>query len=812
MAAALPAQLALASGSAPASPRTRSGSEDGERDAKRPKIYVCAHPGCGKSFGRRDYLERHAANHLRDRPYLCPTCGKSYARADVLKRHVLNHPRPRPPSRPGLPESPFSAGAHAQSAGPEGYLPAPLGYLPDPAPQALPYPDAPVPTSLTALPNYAYSQPPSQPSSRFASPRPEHADWADTSTICAPGSAPDPAAASASASALAGTICEPRADGLPGPPEINFELSDAAASELYTWFLTTDLSNLLQPTGNVDGAMPGVGASGAAVGAGWMEPPPVFEDVEGDALDAPGRVVTSAMAKRIHDETQALLGYSLPLRAFTTKDLNNYFNLYYSRFDPLFPIVHRLTLRARNPSTPLLLAMISIGSAFAPDTTAFNVLLDVHKKLRRHMMDIVEEQPRPETHVLQTLALVGYFGRMYGSAHDYDVNQIYHSSLMTIARFIGLFRNSASHWTHAQLVGPAAWCTWAEAEERVRLAWMMFATDTFNATFLRQPLTIQSSQLDVPLPCHDSAWNAPTADAWIGDRGPDEPFLYQAVLRQLLDDTTLPVSMSSFGLWAILQGLMALAVALCAQRPDGFTLARRTQITQWKGVVYRSIAHWHQRALAQLETAADPTTLAQLRAGVPICNICILHLLSDLDAIRMFAGAPRLGGREVLLDERVNARTQLEGWAVTPEARQTCWFALESLQQVFRWMGDADARQLAPSTQWCVVITVWAYATLVEERYVDVKLLGRVTPSTRCRVEPVLARRAALAYCERVLACEDPVNLPATQDIGQCLAVVACSAHVCSVGERGINADPTRVLYGLLKVIESRKKNAFVTC
>ncbi|WWD19976.1 hypothetical protein CI109_104449 [Kwoniella shandongensis] len=69
------------------------------------KVFRCSEPGCVKAFGRRDYLERHAANHSPSKQHVCPLCEKSYARADVLKRHMQNHPRPRSNDKQDTPAS-----------------------------------------------------------------------------------------------------------------------------------------------------------------------------------------------------------------------------------------------------------------------------------------------------------------------------------------------------------------------------------------------------------------------------------------------------------------------------------------------------------------------------------------------------------------------------------------------------------------------------------------------------------------------------------------------------------------------------------
>lgn len=48
--------------------------------------FACSFEGCNKSFNRRDYLERHAANHLPVKPFLCRPCNRHFARGDLYEK------------------------------------------------------------------------------------------------------------------------------------------------------------------------------------------------------------------------------------------------------------------------------------------------------------------------------------------------------------------------------------------------------------------------------------------------------------------------------------------------------------------------------------------------------------------------------------------------------------------------------------------------------------------------------------------------------------------------------------------------------
>lgn len=53
---------------------------------------ACRHPGCNKTFRRREHLNRHARSHdATPAVHKCFICDRSFVRKDILHRHVLQH-------------------------------------------------------------------------------------------------------------------------------------------------------------------------------------------------------------------------------------------------------------------------------------------------------------------------------------------------------------------------------------------------------------------------------------------------------------------------------------------------------------------------------------------------------------------------------------------------------------------------------------------------------------------------------------------------------------------------------------------------
>lgn len=104
------------------------------------------------------------------------------------------------------------------------------------------------------------------------------------------------------------------------------------------------------------------------------------------------------------------------------------------------------------------------------------------------------------------------------------------------------------------------------------------------------------------------------------------------------------------------------------------------------------------------------------------------------------------------------------------------------------------------------------YTVTVEGQPSDLVAHNLLGPQTTCRVEPTLARKAALTYIGRVLASGTPSNLPATAESSQCITIVAYAAHLCGSLQWGSLAQPARILYNILKHSEAMSRRVFVDC
>ncbi|ODN81076.1 hypothetical protein L202_03171 [Cryptococcus amylolentus CBS 6039] len=756
------------------------------------KRFRCLHPGCTKAFARKDYLERHAANHLTARPFVCPTCSKAYARADVLKRHTTNHPTRGRKFKAALAQLAVAG----ERVTPPGQTP-----LPDHETQATFPVDAPTSPPLN-LPGMDILSKLTYPTSS------------------------DPQALS--------TLSLEKIDN-----------DNAPLNELYSWFLGTDI------------ASDDLTSAADEAPYDWTT---LFDLSSVSTPEVSEEIVNTESWQGLQDFITSI-GCTPPSEGLSEEEAHQYVELYFQHFQPLFPILHRPTLRSRGCHPMLLLSIILFGSVYVssssntPSSSSSGLdkvdTMNLQRRLRLHLFDILETTKNPPLYVFQALFLGNYYGRMYANAASHDINQIYHSAGVTAARFHGLFTppsslsssspsssSSSRNTTEASEEVPQEyrWMKWAAEEERIRLAWMVFVFDTFSAGILRHSVMLQCFSLSIRLPCASSLWQAPSFHSWssLHPTTPSPPspaasLPFRPAIKQILEDSRMDDTISPFGRWCILHGLVSLTWSLSVQGADVFTLARRAQITVWKGIVYNALMGWQHRCMSDLSATCASTRGVGERegegggeyglkevtqAGVPLCTICVITLLTDMDSVRILAGAQKMNGRDISAEDRTAARASLETWAQSSEGRQSCWCAVGMLQLVYQWIQAGEIDSMPPSTLWCIylaTLVVWIFTALIEER--PIKTSPSLIPlSTRCLIRAPLALQTSQSFLERVLASEDPINLPAVSNLEDCTALVAYAAHLCGDKEWGGLDGATRVLYGLLKHVELTRKQWYANC
>lgn len=124
------------------------------------------------------------------------------------------------------------------------------------------------------------------------------------------------------------------------------------------------------------------------------------------------------------------------------------------------------------------------------------------------------------------------------------------------------------------------------------------------------------------------------------------------------------------------------------------------------------------------------------------------------------------------------------------------------LKQIYSWASESRFQTGPATTPWCVYIAtliVWAFTTLTDGRanLIEPAFVSFTSPlDTEPKIEPSLARKAAILYCSRLLAAPTLDDLSRIEGKNRCGSVVAYSTALC--GDRGIMVTPRATLVDLL--------------
>lgn len=158
-----------------------------------------------------------------------------------------------------------------------------------------------------------------------------------------------------------------------------------------------------------------------------------------------------------------------PLLSVNT--LQEYLNLYFTRFNTVYPLIHMPTFDIHHVEPLLLLSVVLLGATYSSNA-AHQLAIRMHDVMRPSIFAHTGFSPRPELWILQTILLVECFGKSRAGQKQHDMSHLFHGLLINLIR--------RSDCQSVRPVGPPsgptdhgkaledAWFRWAIAEQKKR--------------------------------------------------------------------------------------------------------------------------------------------------------------------------------------------------------------------------------------------------------------------------------------------------------------------------------------------------------
>jgi hypothetical protein len=251
--------------------------------------------------------------------------------------------------------------------------------------------------------------------------------------------------------------------------------------------------------------------------------------------------------------------------------------MFFVRFIPTFPILHRATFVFKECTHALLLNAIAIGSLYLgpKDSVAKGEALWrlAHTAVATSWQSLITHNGPYDACKGVQLMITALLGQIYGALSKTrairTTSQVFRPLGFFWARHCGMYDSESYSMDNLPSVdAPAAekehqWRIWSarEIQQRALLAYYVLdglvaqmSGDAASARHVANPLTLPSSE---------AAFDAPTADEWLSHiHTQNQPSSFRAIFRSLFPPAgsfrPLDYQFSAFGLRVVLEGLQSL--------------------------------------------------------------------------------------------------------------------------------------------------------------------------------------------------------------------------------------------------------------
>ncbi|KAL1963169.1 hypothetical protein VTN77DRAFT_8602 [Rasamsonia byssochlamydoides] len=405
----------------------------------------------------------------------------------------------------------------------------------------------------------------------------------------------------------------------------------------------------------------------------------------------------------------------------TLPRLQSYCDLFFTRFNTAYPLIHQATFDPDKVDSIFLAAVLCMGATYS-SREAHQLAVRIHDTLRNHLFAHAAFSALPELWLLQTMLLIDCFGKQRAGQKQRDMAQLFHCVLIKLIRRSDCPTIRTSGISKRPDDLEAAWRRAMDAEQRKRLAMHCFMWDTQHAVLFSQSLCMSAFEIRSSLPCDPGSWEATSAEEWFENSRREGPHrLFLSVLKAYITPSAVlrPRHLNALARTFVLHGLLSVSSDL--KRRDQTTLRSETPdlVGAWKTRIARSYDLWkadfdadcmvmklEQRVDLREFTGLKTTTSVLYHAAHITLNVEILDL-------QIYAGAPHILGRVVTATDFERSHRNVTRWVNEDprSASKAARHASSILQDAIMNLNDWDDTDVFYYS-WCLylaTLTCWAF-------------------------------------------------------------------------------------------------------
>lgn len=446
----------------------------------------------------------------------------------------------------------------------------------------------------------------------------------------------------------------------------------------------------------------------------WMGPPKsdhVFVSLPQITENARAGVLRLVSKSSPITEEGTQIDLSSPL--LSLPELQGYCDLFFTRFNTTYPLIHQATFDPDKVDSIFLAAVLCMGATYS-NREAHQLAVRIHDTLRNHLFAHAAFSAQPELWLLQTMLLIDCFGKQRAGQKQRDMAQLFHCVLIKLIRRSDcpVIRTSGVSKRPGDL--EAAWRRAMDAEQRKRLAMHCFMWDTQHAVLFSQSLCMSAFEIRSSLPCNPGSWEATSAEEWFENSRREGPHrLFLSVLKAYITPRSVsrPRHLNALARTFLLHGLLSVSSDL--KRRDQTTLRSETPdlVGAWKTRMARSYDLWkadfHADCMAmKLEQRADLRKFTGLKTATNVLyHAAHITLNVEILDLQIYAGAPHILGRVVTTTDFERSHRNVTRWVNEDprSAAKAARHASSILQDAIMNLNDWDDTDVFYYS-WCLYI------------------------------------------------------------------------------------------------------------
>ncbi|KAI9753359.1 MAG: hypothetical protein M4579_005184 [Chaenotheca gracillima] len=381
--------------------------------------------------------------------------------------------------------------------------------------------------------------------------------------------------------------------------------------------------------------------------------------------------------------------------------IDEYLELYWQRFHPLFPIVHRASFSSKTESPVLVAIIATIGALYAGTNEANSLAIAVHRRCKDMLVSRSPIHRGSSISDIQSVVLIETFGKFRSGKIDTQLSQQFKNLFISLLqdRHQRARNLETKVKSYQKQSNPAElhsiWCSWLELECKQRALLAAFLLDAHQSTLFGQDPCQQNclfGQMDLSMPSHSALWDSQGAEEW------------NLVCQSLVAPSANSVQDEMFRFLADHENTGAILAPFEASIVVALTLTSNGMSTDDQ--VDELLRH-------RLEERY-PTSHSLLIT----CNsFQVLHFTPLRDLLAVTGQTWVLGRKMSSHAEFAAAKDRLNAWVLTPAASKAVWHAGHVLRHAFHassmgfmWNNPGDDLH----DQWNVYVAAlvcWAYGT-----------------------------------------------------------------------------------------------------